>query len=117
MSSIEVLGIPNCSTVKKALRYLDDKGVTYHFRDVRATPLSSDEWRVLAEQDVEGKLVNTRSPSFRKTGANASALDLDTKVAVLSEQPTAMKRPTLVIDGKSVAWGFKEDQFDAVLPS
>ena len=105
---LEMLGIPNCDTVRKARKYLEEKEITYTFRDIRKEPLSAEEWRRLVDQDASNQLINTRSPSFRKTGVSKDELDAARKVDVLLEQPTSMKRPTLVRDDALVASGFQE---------
>lgn len=104
-----LLGIPNCDTVKKARVFLQERDLPFTFRDLRKNPLSAEEWRALVEQDSAGTLINTRSPSFRKTGHPAKGLDAETKVAVLLAQPTAMKRPALLRDQQLLAVGFDRD--------
>ncbi len=101
-----MLGIPNCDSVKKAQRALAASQTPFIFRDVRRQPLSASEWRALVVQDPQRKLVNVRSPSFRKTGVAKEALtEAETVVALLADQPTAMKRPVLVEDGQLVSIG------------
>lgn len=110
-----MLGIPNCDTVRKARKYLDQHQVRYRFRDIRKEPLSTAEWRVLVASDASGRLVNTRSPSFRKTGLKAVDLNHGKRVAVLTDTPTVMKRPVILRDNQVVAVGFSEASFAALL--
>ncbi|CAM2006889.1 arsenate reductase family protein [Acanthopleuribacter pedis] len=114
--SYVLLGIPNCSTVKKARVHLEEKSVPFSFRDLRKQPLGADEWRALVDQDDTGTLINTRSPSFRKTGQPAKGLDAETKVKVLLEQPTAMKRPALLRENTLLQVGYDADFYNS-LPS
>ena len=110
---LTMLGIPNCDTVKKAQRYLAQHDIPFTFRDIRRQPLTGEEWRRLVAQDAEGKLVNTRSPSFRETGLKAAELNADDRVAVLSAKPTAMKRPVMTsVDGNLLSVGFSEQLFE-----
>ena len=108
---LTMLGIPNCDTIKKARKLLEANQVEYTFRDIRKEPMEASDWQNLVAQDTEKLLVNTRSPSFRKTGRKAAELDEATTVAVLLEQPAAMKRPTMTRDNTLVAIGFKADTF------
>ena len=110
---LTMLGIPNCDTVKKARRYLEAHGIAFQFRDIRKQPLSEDDWRNLLAQDAEGRLINTRGPSFRKLGLQAAELDGTGKLGVLVNQPAAMKRPVMVRDGTLLSIGFSEDRFRA----
>lgn len=112
--SYVLMGIPNCSTVKKARVHLEEQNTPFSFRDLRKQPLSADEWRALADQDNAGTLVNTRSPSFRKTGVSAKELDAETKVKVLLEQPTAMKRPALLRDQTLLHVGYDADFYNTL---
>jgi len=106
-----MLGIPNCDTIKKAKKFLEANRVDFQFRDLRKEPLAEEEWRGLAKGDEDDKLINTRSPSFRKTGLKPADLDEDNKVKVLLAQPTAMKRPAMLVDGQLRTVGFSEDLF------
>ena len=107
-----VLGIPNCDTVKKARKYLAANSVPHQFRDIRKEPLSAEEWRGLADQDRDEKLINTRSPTFRKSGVDKADLNPETKTALLVDHPTAMKRP-VVLEGQTIkSIGFNEAQYN-----
>ena len=108
---LTMLGIPNCDTIRKARRFLESLGIAYRFRDVRQEPLSDDEWRELLAQREPGELVNVKSPSFRKTGIRTAALDRHSAVAVLREQPSAMKRPVMLAGGRVAAVGFSEEGY------
>lgn len=109
---LTMLGIPNCNTVKKARIFLETHHVPFVFRDVRKEPLSREEWLVLLDDDHEVRLINTRSPSFRNTGLKASDLTSKAvKADLLLGQPTAMKRPVMLRQGKLVIIGFSEQSF------
>ena len=109
---LTMLGIPNCDTIKKAKKHLQQREVPFEFRDLRKQPLSIEEWRVLVEQDREDKIVNTRGPSFRKLGVDKAELDGDKKVEVLNTQPTTMKRPVMLRDNQLLSIGFSEEVFN-----
>jgi Spx/MgsR family transcriptional regulator len=109
--ALELWGIPNCDQVRKARTYLDKAGANHLFRDIRKTPPSPEEWRELIAQDCTGTLINTKSPSFRKTGIAASELDAETKLQVLTAQPTAMKRPVLIKNRHILCCGFSPDRY------
>ena len=106
-----MLGIPNCDSVKRAQRFLNERGVQFAFRDLRKQPLSPDEWRSLLAQDHENRLLNTRSPSFRKLGLDPLSLNEATKVTALVAQPTAMKRPVMLGGERLLTVGFNESEF------
>ena len=62
---VTLYGIPNCDTVKKARRWLDQHGIEYRFHDFRADGLDGQEVdRWLAALGWE-TLVNRSSTSWR----------------------------------------------------
>lgn len=108
-------GIPNCSTVKKARVALEELGIEFKFRDIRKEDLSRKEWEALAKQDAEGKLINTKSPSFRKLEVDKESLtSIKAKSDVLVQSPTAMKRPVLTKNDKIISIGYKDGDFESL---
>jgi Spx/MgsR family transcriptional regulator len=112
---LTMLGIPNCDTIRKAKAFLTTNGVDFTFRDVRKQPLDAKEWQALVEADADNKIINTRGPAFRKLGVDKDTLDANTKVAVLVEQPAAMKRPVMVDNGALQTIGFSEELYQRFL--
>ena len=108
---LTMLGIPNCDTVRKARRHLDEAGFAYTFRDLRKQPLDRDEWSALIAQDSEGRLVNTRGPSFRKAGIAKDTLTPESSADLLLEHPTAMKRPAMLRDDRLLTIGYDAASF------
>lgn len=110
-----MLGIPNCDTVKKARVFLEENKIDYKFRNLKKEPLSKEEWKKLISQDKEDKLINTRGPSFRKTGLNKEDLTAVNKLEILLENPSIMKRPTLLKVDKIQSIGFSVEEFSKYL--
>ena len=110
---LTMLGIPNCDTVRKARKHLEQMEVGYAFRDLRKQPLTADEWHDLVIQDKTGNLLNRRSPTFRKTGKVAAELDSRALAELLTEHPTAVKRPVILAQSSLVSIGYSQDRFAA----
>lgn len=106
-------GIPNCDTVKKARRWLDDQGIAYRFHDFRKDGL--DPGRLQGWIDALGweKLLNKAGTTFRKLPDEAKqGLDAASAKALMLEQPAMIRRPVVeAADGLSV--GFSADQWQA----
>ena len=106
-------GIPNCDTVKKARRWLDEHGVAYRFHDFRKDGLDPD--RLQGWIDVVGweKLLNKGGTTFRKLPDEARVgLDAASARALMLEQPAMIRRPVVeAADGVSV--GISTDQWQA----
>lgn len=108
-------GIRNCDTVKKARRWLDDRGIDYEFHDLREAgvdPQALADW-----SDTLGweALLNRRSTSWRQLDA-ADKVDLDgTRAqALMLRVPTLIKRPVLV-RGRQVSVGFSPAVYQSLL--
>lgn len=107
---MQMFGIPNCDTVKKARRWLDDNGIGYQFVDIRQNPVSDAQWQQwLAQFGL--KLVNKSSTSWRNlSDEQKQQLSLESALTLLAQNPTLMKRPVL-IGGPSPLLGFSADDY------
>ena len=111
MSQPTLFGIPNCDTVRKARKWLDDQGLAHEFVDLRADTPSArkiSEWLLAVGPE---RLVNRRSTTFKRLseGDNAALKGGDT-VSVLQAQPTLIKRPVLEWNN-AVSVGFKAEDY------
>ena len=111
MSQPLLFGIPNCDTVRKARKWLDDQGQAHEFIDLRADTPSTHkiaEW--LAVVGAE-RLINRRSTTFKQLSqGDKAALEDDGAVSVLQAQPTLIKRPVLEWNN-TVSVGFKVEEY------
>jgi Spx/MgsR family transcriptional regulator len=100
-------GIPNCDTVKKARKWLDDSGIEYRFHDFRKDGLTADQVKPWVEALGWETLVNKRSTTWKGLDdATKSTLNDDSVIALVLEQPTLIKRP-LLDNGDQPQVGFK----------
>ena len=111
MSQPVLFGIPNCDTVRKARKWLDEHGQAHEFIDLRADTPSTHkiaEW--LAVVGAE-RLINRRSTTFKQLSQrDKAALEDDGAVSVLQAQPTLIKRPVLEWNN-TVSVGFKAEDY------
>lgn len=106
-------GIPNCDTVKKARRWLDERDVAYLFHDFRKDGL--DPVRLQGWIDTLGweKLLNKPGTTFRKLpDAQKNSLDAASAKALMLEQPAMIRRP-VVEAASGVSVGFSADDWQA----
>ncbi len=93
---ITLYGIKNCDTVKRARQWLADHGIEYQFHDFRADGVDRaalQGW--IAELGWEN-LVNRRSTSWKALDPAArAAMDAESAMTAILEQPTLIKRPLL----------------------
>ena len=114
---MQLFGIPNCSTVKKARDWLNSHNLGYEFHDFKKQGISSDlvsSW--LAQMPWE-KLVNRTGMTWRNLSEaeKSEITDTTTALNLMLEKPSVIKRPLLVRDGKIICLGFTEATYKEFL--
>ena len=113
--TIQLYGIPNCDTVKKARKWLDANRMDYAFHDYKKEGADA---RKLAEwADAAGweALLNTRGTTFRKLDdADRAGIDCDKAIRLMVAHPSMIKRPVAEHAG-GVLIGFSEADWSAAL--
>lgn len=109
MNSLTVYGIPNCDQVRKTRRWLDRRGVAYHFHDFRKDGVNEAQLKRWCAAAGWETVLNKKGTSFRRL-AEADKQDLNRARAIklMHEQPTLIKRP-VVEQGDFVMVGFSEN--------
>ena len=113
--TIQLYGIPNCDTVKKARKWLDAQTIDYDFHDYKKE--GADPARLASWSDAVGweVLLNKRGTTFRKLDDEAKAdIDRDKAIALMAEHPSMIKRPVVGHAG-GILVGFKEEDWAAAL--
>lgn len=112
-----VYGIKSCDTCRRALKFLDKRGIEHRFHDVRDDGLSIQMLERWADEIEWDKLVNRKSLTWRKIPeADRDGLTRSRALALLLENPTLLKRPVFEADG-FFALGYSEKRFEAFLDS
>ena len=108
---ISVYGIPNCDTVRKARKWLDQHAIEYSFIDFRDQGLDADA--VDAWLDALGweSVVNRRSTTWKQLDPTLREnMDRESAKAALIEYPTLVKRPVLDT-GSEIQVGFSPEKY------
>lgn len=115
---LKIYEYKNCDTCRKALKYLDTKGVAYEKVPIRETPPTKDELRRML-----GYLGGQRKKLFNISGGDYKALGLKDKldgmteaqaIDLLASNGNLVKRPFVI--SKSAGWvGFDPKAWDASL--
>lgn len=112
---MNIYGIKNCDTVKKAIKWLTDNGFQPELHDYRVDGLDPS-W--LAEMEATfgwENLVNKRSTTWRGLSDEIkNNLNRETALQVLTEQPTLIKRP-IVLHNNVALIGFDATEYQAKL--
>lgn len=105
---LTLYGIKNCDSVKRTRQFLDAEGVDYTFHDFRRDGIDAARLQHWLEEIGAERLVNRQSATWRTLDdATRRQVDQVNPIPVLLSQPTLIKRPVLVDDGR-VHVGFDE---------
>jgi len=114
---LTIYGISNCDTVRKALKWLDKKELSYTFYDYKVQGLSSVQLEKWMQQKDWTEILNTRSTTWRELpqALKDSVVDASSAIKVIPENFSMIKRPLLEQDGKIILLGFDEKQWETAL--
>ncbi|MGN0075706.1 MAG: arsenate reductase family protein [Parafannyhessea sp.] len=117
---ILVLEYPKCSTCKRALRWLDERGVAYTGRDIVTQNPTAEE--VLTWQRASGlpmrRFFNTSGRLYRELGVKTrldAGMTDEEAAALLATDGMLVKRPLLIVDGVPARPGFDEAAWSEAL--
>ncbi|MGN8690188.1 arsenate reductase family protein [Atopobiaceae bacterium HCP3S3_F7] len=119
---MEVLLIeyPKCSTCKKAKRWLEDHHVAFQDRNIVEKNPSAEElaaWHAASGLPIR-RFFNTSGRLYREKGVKQrldDGMSDQEAYALLATDGMLVKRPLLLVDGKPLTPGFKEDAWSEAL--
>ena len=112
---MKMYGIPNCDTVKKARKFLDNHNADFEFHDFKKSGLTINQVQTWLQQQPIEKLVNKRSTSWKQlTDIQKAALMDQTDLSILEEMPTLIKRPVLELEN-TILVGFKAAEYEQAI--
>ncbi len=110
-----VLCYPSCSTCKKALRFLDEHGISYQWRHIADARPSADELRAWWKSSglPLKRFFNTSGQKYRALFLREKLplMDEDEQIELLATDGMLVKRP-LVVDGARVLVGFRPAEWE-----
>ena len=108
---VHLYGIPNCDTMKKARKWLDDHGVAYDFHDYKKLGIDEQMLRGWIKQVGWETLLNRRGMMWRRVPQDVKAgIDQDSAIRLMLETPSIIKRPVLDT-GDALHVGFSDDDY------
>ena len=95
--TLQLYGIPNCDTVKKARTWLADNGQAFDFHDFKKQGLDRATVARWLEQIDWETLVNRKGTTWRNLPEErrAQVVDKDSALELMLENPSVIKRPVL----------------------
>ena len=111
---MRMYGIRNCDTVKKARAWLDARGIDFRFHDYKISGIDPARLNRWCEEVGWAKLLNRAGTTFRNLPEPEKAdLNWSRALALMSAQPSLIKRPVLELDARLVV-GFKPEIYQSV---
>ncbi|MFZ9619866.1 MAG: arsenate reductase family protein [Prochlorococcaceae cyanobacterium] len=105
-----------CSTCRKALAWLQERGLGVELIDITQQPPTLAELTLALEQLGRKRLFNTSGQSYRALGSAAvAAMNDEQALAALAADGKLIKRPVLITADQQVLTGFKSDEWQALL--
>ena len=109
--TITMYGIPNCDTIKKAKKWLQQANIEFDFHDYRKQGVDSELVKEFCQQLGWEQVLNKRGTTYRQLSQEQKDnLDESRAVPLLVEQPAIIKRPILLVKGQYYM-GFKAEQY------
>ncbi len=108
-------GIKNCDTMKKAMKWLDDHGIDYHFHDFKKAGLDEQTLKKWIARVGWEPLVNRRGTTWRKLPEEVrESIDETRAIELMLANTSLIKRPVLDT-GETIQVGFKAEDYTALL--
>ena len=109
---------PKCSTCKKAQTWLEDQGLDYQLRDIKAQNPTQEElrqWHAQSGLPLK-RFFNTSGQQYRALGLKDRLphMTQEEQLALLASDGMLVKRPIL-LDGDKVLVGFRQGEWEAAL--
>jgi arsenate reductase (glutaredoxin) len=107
-----IYGIKNCSTVQKAIKYLELNNIEYTFWDYKKVGIDSKHLVKWCEELTWQKVLNRSGMMYRKADEKTKLKVVDQKSAIefMLTTPTSIKRPIIETEN-GILIGFDADQY------
>ncbi|MFH1530535.1 MAG: arsenate reductase family protein [Pseudomonadota bacterium] len=111
--TVTVYGLPTCGMVKKARKWLEERGTEYAWVDLREA--APERARLAAWLDAFGwqPMPNTSGGSFRALGEGKKVWRDAEWLDAFAADAMLLKRPIIEIDGAPALVGFNEPAYAA----
>jgi len=115
--SLRLYSYAGCSTCRRALSWLRDRGIAAEPIDITVTPPSRPELERALQQLGRSRLFNTSGQSYRALGASRVRAMSDAEaIEALAADGKLIKRPFLIHAEGTIITGFRPEEWEALLP-
>ncbi len=112
---LKIYQYKNCGTCRKALKFLDAKGIKYNAIPIRDHPPSMEELKLMLTRYRLKDLFNTSGVAYRERNMKDKLPSLSEEEALgyLANDGNLVKRPFVLGDNLFLV-GFKEEEWEEV---
>ncbi len=113
---IKIYGIKNCDTVKKSLKWLDDRGLKYQFHDYKKAGVDEKKLTDFVEKFGFEKILNRKGTTWRMLELieQSKVVDKISALKLMVEKPSIIKRPLLEFGSEKLV-GFDESEWQKLV--
>jgi arsenate reductase (glutaredoxin) len=105
--SLQVYGIPNCGTCKKAIMWLQNQGIEYEFINTKENKPTTQMIESWVQSLGSKSMRNTSGQSYRALGEVKQTWTDKQWVEAFAKDAMLLKRPLFVKDNMAVLVGFR----------
>lgn len=104
---VQFLQKPNCTTCRKAKKFMESKGLHLELRDLGKDRLSTAELeKLIGDRDYK-QFLNSRNELYRKANMKEQPPSREEAIRLMAEEPNLIRRPVILAGGRIVL-GFDE---------
>jgi arsenate reductase len=104
---VQFLQKPNCTTCRKARKFMEKQGFQLYFRDLSENRLSVSELEKLIGKRDYTNFLNSRNQVYRKKKMKLKPPSRREAIKMMAKEPNLIRRPVIVAGGQVVI-GFDE---------
>ena len=108
---VDIYGIKNCDTMKKAFHWLDENHIEYHFHDYKKETIEAATAKAWIEELGWENVINKRGTTWRKLDEETkNKMNNEAAIQTIINQPSMIKRPLMTLNN-TVYLGFNADDY------
>ncbi|MDP2077596.1 MAG: arsenate reductase family protein [Sulfuricurvum sp.] len=110
---VTLYGIKNCDSVKKALKFLNERSIPYNFVDFKISPVDINKINAwLTHVDIS-VLLNTKGTTYRTLNLKSLDLNDNDKAQWMSKENLLIKRPVIEYNSNIIV-GFDLSKYEGI---
>jgi Spx/MgsR family transcriptional regulator len=101
-------GIPNCTTVAKARKWIESNSIEYSFHDYKKLGIDAEHLKKWCTKFGWDKVLNMQGMMWRKASdlEKAKVVDQESAIDFMINTPNAIKRPIVELEDGGILRGF-----------